>query len=98
MGDVPSDLFRNLQNLRTVDLSHNRLKLLPDSLIKEGGLESLDVSHNSLTRVPLTSVSVAAASTLCKLDLSWNGITAVTNGDLLSRFKVWDHSNGIVRL
>lgn len=88
ISDVPNELFRSLKNLRVVDLSHNRLKALPDNLFRHDGLQSLDVSHNSLTRIPLTSLSVAAAGTLCNLDLSHNGIPAVTNGGLFIRFKV----------
>lgn len=86
--EIPSDLFRNLRNLRVVNLSHNRLKLLPDSLFREEGLESLDISHNQLSRIPLTSLSVSAAATLSRLDMSSNRISVVTDGGLFNRFKV----------
>lgn len=76
-------------NLRIVDFSHNRLRSLPDNLFRESGLESLDVSHNYLGKLPLTSLSISSASTLTELDLSWNNIASLSHGGLLSRFKVF---------
>ncbi|KAJ8950482.1 hypothetical protein NQ314_007869 [Rhamnusium bicolor] len=87
IADVPNDLFRFLNDLRMVDFSHNRLRFLPDNLFREEGLERLDISHNLLSKLPLSSMSVAAAITLCELDLSWNSISSLSHGGLLSRFK-----------
>ncbi|CAH1974718.1 unnamed protein product [Acanthoscelides obtectus] len=87
IADIPNDLFRFLSYLRLVDFSHNRLRFLPDSLFREEGLERLDVSHNLLSKLPLNSMSVAAAMSLCELDLSWNSISSLAHGGLLSRFK-----------
>ncbi|KAJ8916973.1 hypothetical protein NQ315_008373 [Exocentrus adspersus] len=87
IADIPGDLFRFLTNLRIVDFSHNRLRFLPDNLFREEGLERLDVSHNLLTKLPLTSMSVATGLSLCELDLSWNSISSLSHGGLLSRFK-----------
>ncbi|CAH1114704.1 unnamed protein product [Psylliodes chrysocephalus] len=87
IADVSNDLFRFLSNLRIVDLSHNRLRALPDNLFREEGLERLDLSHNMLSKLPLTSMSVATAMTVCELDLSWNSISSVAHGGLLTRFR-----------
>ncbi|XP_063912433.1 chaoptin-like isoform X1 [Zophobas morio] len=87
IAEIPNDLFRFLTNLRIVDFSHNRLRFLPDNLFREAGLERLDVSHNLLGKLPLTSLSVASAETLCELDLSWNGISSLSHGGQLSRFR-----------
>ncbi|CAH1127122.1 unnamed protein product [Ceutorhynchus assimilis] len=85
--DMPNDIFRFLSNLRMADLSHNRIRMLPDNLFREEGLERLDVSHNLLSKVPLSSLATPAAQTLCELDLSWNLISSLSHGGLLDRFK-----------
>ncbi|CAH1176590.1 unnamed protein product [Phaedon cochleariae] len=87
IADVPNDLFRFLTNLRIVDLSHNRLRSLSDNLFREEGLERLDISHNFLSKLPLSSMTVATAMTLCELDLSWNSISSLSHGGLITRFK-----------
>ncbi|KAJ3628300.1 hypothetical protein MTP99_015615 [Tenebrio molitor] len=87
IAEIPNDLFRFLSSLRIVDFSHNRLRSLPDNLFREAGLERLDVSHNLLGKLPLTSLSVASADTLCELDLSWNSISSLSHGGILSQFK-----------
>lgn len=88
LSEVPVDLFRYLTKLRVVDLSHNELRFLPENFFKEEGLERLDLSHNSINRLPLISLSTGAASTLCELDLSWNGISSIADAGLFSKFKV----------
>ncbi|XP_018322079.2 chaoptin [Agrilus planipennis] len=85
--DIPKDLFRNLKNLRVVDLSFNRLRLLPDNLFKEDDLEKLDLSGNDFNRFPFNSFSLAAASTLCELDLSHNSISTLAHNEALGKFK-----------
>ncbi|XP_057660247.1 chaoptin isoform X2 [Diorhabda carinulata] len=87
IADVANDLFRFLNNLRIVDLSHNRLRALPDNLFREEGLERLDLSHNMIGKLPLTSMSVATAMTVRELDLSWNSISSLSHGGILNRFK-----------
>ncbi|RZC35020.1 hypothetical protein BDFB_001665, partial [Asbolus verrucosus] len=76
-----------------VDFSHNRLRSLPDNLFRETGLERLDLSHNLIGKLPLTSLSVASAATLCELDLSWNSISSLSHGGLLVRLKVVKKKN-----
>ncbi|KRT80569.1 hypothetical protein AMK59_7610 [Oryctes borbonicus] len=85
--EVSNDLFRSLLKLRIVDFSNNNLRSLPDNLFREEGLESLDLSHNQLNRMHLASLTSSAASTLCELDLSWNGISSITHGDAFAKFK-----------
>ncbi|KAI4459845.1 antigen bsp putative-related [Holotrichia oblita] len=85
--EVSYDLFRSLSNLRIVDLSHNKLRILPDNLFREEGLESLDLSHNALNRIHLSSINSLAASTLCELDLSWNSISSISHSDAFAKFK-----------
>ncbi|XP_060524010.1 chaoptin isoform X2 [Cylas formicarius] len=87
IADIPSDLFRFLNNLRIVNFSHNRLRALPDNLFREQGLERLDISHNMLSKLPLTSMSVATALSVCELDVSWNSISSLSHGGVLQRFK-----------
>lgn len=88
IAEVANDLFRFLGNLRIVDFSHNRLHILPNNLFREAGLERLDLSHNFLEELPINSLSVASAVTLCELDLSWNNIASISHEGLLTKFKV----------
>ncbi|XP_069668870.1 chaoptin isoform X2 [Periplaneta americana] len=87
LTDIPTELFRFTTGLRVVDLSHNRLRSLPDSLFSDENMERLDVSHNLLSRPPVSSLGPAAAATLCEFDLSWNSIAALSSPDAFSRFK-----------
>ncbi|KAJ9598947.1 hypothetical protein L9F63_010541 [Diploptera punctata] len=87
LSDIPAELFRFNTDLRFLDMSHNRLRALPDNFLSDDGMEHLDVSHNLLSRPPVTSLGPAAAATLCELDLSYNSIAALQSIDLLSRFK-----------
>lgn len=49
---------------------------------------SLDLSHNSLTKIPVMSLTNLAALTLCNLDLSHNAIAAIHSMDLSNKFRV----------
>lgn len=51
-------------------------------------LNSLDLSHNSLTKIPVMSLTNMAALTLCNLDLSHNDIVAIHTMDLSNKFRV----------
>lgn len=88
LHDVPAELFRGLATLRVVNLSINRLRSLPDSLFSEDGLEQVSVAWNSLSRMPVTTFSPAAAATLCELDLSHNAIATLHAPETFSRFRV----------
>ncbi|XP_037921990.1 chaoptin isoform X3 [Hermetia illucens] len=87
MTDMPMDIFKPVQELRVVDLSHNRLRSLPDQLFYNGGLEKLDVSHNQLLKIPISSMSSLAALTLCELHLSNNFISTIHSMDLSNKFR-----------
>lgn len=49
---------------------------------------SLDLSHNSLAKIPVMSLTNMAALTLCNLDLSHNDIVAIHAMDLSNKFRV----------
>lgn len=86
--DIPSNLFKSVHDLRVVDISHNHLKSLPDNLFPDDGMESLDLSHNFLMKIPVTSLTNMAALTLCELDLSHNNIASIHSMDLSNKFRV----------
>lgn len=87
IAEIPNDLFRFLQNIQRVKFCHNRLRTLPDNLFREETIEHLDLSHNQIGKLPLSSFSVPAASDLYELNLSWNSISSLSHGGLLSRFR-----------
>ncbi|ETN67288.1 chaoptin [Anopheles darlingi] len=87
LTELPADLFRGVHGLRVLELAHNTLKYLPDGLVQSEGLERLDVSHNQLTKIPVTAISNLAAMALCELDLSHNHIGAIHSVDLNNKFR-----------
>lgn len=46
------------------------------------------MSHNSLTKIPVMSLTNLAALTMCELDLSHNSIAAIHSMDLSNKFRV----------
>lgn len=48
LSELPANLFERVNDLRVVDLSHNRLKFLPDKLFPDDGLESSVFSYKKL--------------------------------------------------
>lgn len=88
--DLPSDLFKGFTELRSVDLSHNKLRVLPDKFFTEENLkmETLNMAHNELSRMPIQSIAPQSAGVLCDIDVSYNSITALPNFEMISRFKV----------
>ncbi|XP_035777157.1 chaoptin-like [Anopheles albimanus] len=87
LTELPAELFRGVNGLRVLELAHNTLKYLPDGLVQSEGLERLDVSHNQLTKIPVTAISNLAAMALCELDLSHNHIGAIHSVDLNNKFR-----------
>jgi len=69
---IPSDLFKNLRRLNTLDLSQNSLEDLPGLWFSDlDGLKDLDLSYNELQRIQL---QIFQLQSLKKLDLSHNQI------------------------
>lgn len=75
-------------DLRIVDLSFNLLRNLPDGLFVGDDMEALDLSHNQLSKIPVSSLTNIAALTLCELDLSYNNIGQIHSMDLSNKFRV----------
>lgn len=88
ISEIPMESFRPLKKLRIVDLSHNKLRTLPDNLFTEGTLESLDLSHNQFMRLPMKTMTPSAAASLSNLDMSWNVLTGLHNTDAIYRLRV----------
>jgi len=66
--------FMNLVNLSSINLSHNEIQFLPESLSQLPSLQALNISHNYLTCLPL---QLKSAPSLRDLDLSFNRLTEV---------------------
>lgn len=50
--DVPTDLVKNLKNLKEIDLSKNRLDFVPETLDSIGdSLEKLNVDDNPIVEL-----------------------------------------------
>ncbi|EFN76362.1 Chaoptin [Harpegnathos saltator] len=100
--DIPAEALKPLKKLRIVDLSHNKLRSLPDNMFTDSNIESLDLSHNQFTRIPIKSMSLNSAASLANLDMSWNILSGIHNTDTIFRLRglVWlDLSyNRLVRL
>ncbi|KAG5330446.1 CHAO protein, partial [Acromyrmex charruanus] len=100
--DIPAETLRSLKKLRIVDLSHNKLRTLPDNMFIDSDIESLDLSHNQFTRLPVKSMSVTSTANLVNLDMSWNILSGIHTTDTIFRLRglVWlDLSyNRLVRL
>lgn len=86
--DIPVEVLRPLKKLRIVDFSHNKLRTLPDNMFTDSNIESLDLSHNQFTRLPVKSMSVTSTARLTNLDMSWNILSGIHNTDTIFRLKV----------
>lgn len=80
---IPEDLFIKLKYLRTLDLSHNNIKGLPESIGKLKLLRYLDLSFTSITNLPKSTGSLHNLQTLkleaCPLHELPRGMTNLIN-------------------
>jgi len=77
LQDLPSDLPLTLPHLVSLNLSHNRLSSLPDSIFGFLHLRELDVSHNNLSELP---PSIFLLDKLRKMNASDNQISRLPPG------------------
>ncbi|HSF75048.1 MAG TPA: COR domain-containing protein [Microcoleus sp.] len=82
--------MQSLVNLRSIDLSSNPFKTMPELLLKMSQLECLKLTSIGLTKIPDT---LGELSNLTRLDLSHNQIAEIpdTLGQLsnLARLELW---------
>lgn len=79
-----NEFLRGFPNLRTLELSGNRLTVLPQSLAELEHLTALDLSANELTITPSTQALFNQLTSLQTLNLAFNrvgalDVTALTN-------------------
>jgi len=77
LQDLPSDLPLTLPHLVSLNLSHNRLSSLPDSIFGFLHLRELNVSHNNLSELP---PSIFLLDKLRKMNASDNQISRLPPG------------------
>ncbi|KAK9496756.1 hypothetical protein O3M35_013038 [Rhynocoris fuscipes] len=86
LKDIPEGLFTSLDTIRQIDLSYNSIYTIMDAIISPPYLVNMDLSHNKLTRMPLSAFTPTTASNLLHLNLSSNKISGVPSADSFSRF------------
>jgi len=77
LQDLPSDLPLTLPHLVSLNLSHNRLSSIPDSIFGFLHLRELNVSHNNLSELP---PSICLLDKLRKMNVSDNQISRLPLG------------------
>ncbi|XP_068245602.1 uncharacterized protein [Palaemon carinicauda] len=66
--------FNLLLHLRELDCSYNRLKTLPETVVRLPQLHTLNIANNNITELP---VSISKLRNLKKLNISHNNIRAL---------------------
>lgn len=88
LNELPALLFDGFHRLRIVDLSNNKLDVVPENLFNDGPLERLDLSNNNLTIIPLDSFNENSGKTLSELNLYSNKIKNLPKPEAFAKFKV----------
>lgn len=88
LQDLQASLFSGMIHMRILDLSYNKLKLLPDYLLKEDSLQYVSFAHNQLLRIPFKSFTEEGAKYLCTLNISHNSISSISSPALFAKFEV----------
>jgi len=86
--NIPAEALSSLKKLRIVDLSRNKLRTLPDNAFTDSNLETLDLSRNRFTGLPMKSMSASSATNLANLDMSRNLVSGIHNTDMIFRLRV----------
>lgn len=100
---IQPELFRNMTDLKVLDLSHNHLNVFALSKINIGPLtavESLDLSSNGLY-TGMSDYFLADSPALANLSLNSNSITKITQNTFsgsLSLKKISLHNNVILEI
>lgn len=71
---TPDWVFTKMPNLRSLNLSHNNLKQIPENLEALCKLEELDITHNCVSKLP---ISVGKLHALETVRASFNCLTTV---------------------
>ncbi|CAG0899586.1 unnamed protein product [Darwinula stevensoni] len=73
-GEIPASLPHHIPHCTSLDLSHNHIYSLPDSICLLLHLVDLNLSHNDLSELPET---MGYLRKLERLDMSYNSLTGI---------------------
>ena len=76
IDSLHSDVFRNLYQLRFLNLSNNQIQHVDNAFENLTTLEQVDISYNDLTQVPMILISVLERN--MKMNSSTKGIINIT--------------------
>merc|ERR1719253_514077 len=94
---LPADFLKKADNVMYLDISHNHIQVLPESVCECEHLQLLVCSHNSMVRLPDT---IGKLTDLRKLFISYNLLTELPSsiGDCRKLEKIRVISNKIKAL
>ena len=76
IDSLHSDVFRNLYQLRFLNLSNNQIQHVDNAFENLTSLEQVDISYNDLTQVPMLLISVLERN--MKMNSSIKGVINIT--------------------